>query len=427
MNQEDYIKLDQQYVWHPFSQEKIDHKRFIEKAEGVYLYDSEGNKFIDAISSWWVNIHGHSNTYIANKISEQALTCEHIIFAGFTHKPAIELCSRLSKHLPKDINRLFFSDNGSTAVEVALKMATQFWFQLGIEKKKIIAFNGAYHGDTVGAMSVGDPGPFNEPFNHLLFDVIHIDPPTLGNEENALRQLKKAINSNSDIAAFIYEPMIQGTAGMITQNPEILNSMLTHAKANNIILIADEVMTGFGRTGKWFASEYCETKPDIMCLSKGITGGTMAMGVTACHEKFFHCFFRDERSKCFLHGHSYTANPIACAAALASLDIMEKQETWNNIKRIERNHCEIADKFKNHSKVKVLRKLGTMLSIECKTDENSSYFNQLRDRLYDFFMNEGVLLRPLGNIIYILPPYCMSEEELEKVYKVIFKALDQIV
>jgi adenosylmethionine---8-amino-7-oxononanoate aminotransferase len=296
----------------------------------MYLHTSDGRKILDAVSSWWVNIHGHSHVYLAEALRKQALELEHVIFAGFTHKPAIILAERLLGILPDNQIKIFYSDNGSTAVEVALKMALQFWHNQNIVKKKIIAIEGAYHGDTFGAMSVSGRSSFTKAFSQFLFDVQFISFPSSGKEAGSLQQFKELAESG-EVAAFIYEPLIQGTAGMRTYSKEILGSLLSEAKKNNILCIADEVMTGFGRTGKLFASDYIKEPPDIVCLSKGITGGSMPLGVTSCNEKVVAAFRSEDRSKTLFHGHSYTANPLACAVSNASLDLLLKEECMKNI------------------------------------------------------------------------------------------------
>ncbi|HVX27276.1 MAG TPA: aminotransferase class III-fold pyridoxal phosphate-dependent enzyme, partial [Parafilimonas sp.] len=292
--------LDKEFIWHPFTQQKnMQPPIAIKNAKGSLLFDEDANEYIDAISSWWVNIHGHAHPYIAEKIYEQALQLEHIIFAGFTHKPAVKLAEKLIKILPGEFSKIFFSDDGSTSTEVAIKMAIQYWWNENSElsivnretgnqqpatrnRNKILAFNNSYHGDTFGAMSVSDRSVFTLAFHDLLLDVIFIDTPT---EEN-ISSTKKIIDEHADeVAAFIYEPLVQGAGGMKMYNAVLMDELLLYIKQKSIICIADEVMTGFGRTGKMFASEYMQTKPDIICLSKGITGGTMALGVTACAEK----------------------------------------------------------------------------------------------------------------------------------------------
>ncbi|MFH1321139.1 MAG: adenosylmethionine--8-amino-7-oxononanoate transaminase [Bacteroidota bacterium] len=422
------LKKDQKNIWHPYTQmNKAKPPIVITRGEGAYLFDEDGNKYIDAISSWWVNTHGHAHPYIIEKVSEQLRILEHVIFAGFTHPKAVELSERLLKVLPGNQSKIFFSDNGSTAVEVALKMALQYWYNNGITKTKIIAFKNGYHGDTFGAMSVSGRGAFTKPFNSLLFDVIHIDVPVNCSVEtrhclaSTFEQLKTAITGN-DTAAFIFEPLVQGAAGMVMYEPEALEDLIKYCKEYNVLTIADEVMTGFGRTGNFFATDCLSVKPDIICMSKGLTGGTMALGVTSCTLEIYDAFLSAPglpEEKTFFHGHSYTANPLACAAACASMDLFDKPETLGNIKRIEQKHKDFVTKVKNNHAIKEIRQKGTILAIELLAGEETSYFNPLRDKLYDFFLKRGIIIRPLGNVIYVLPPYCISDDDLDFIYAAI--------
>lgn len=409
---------DTKYIWHPFTQMKnADTILPIVKAEGLYLFTEDGRKIMDGVSSWWTNLHGHSHPYIGKAVAEQFNTLEHVIFAGFTHPKAIELAERILGKLPY-LDKVFFSDNGSTAVEVALKMAFQYWHNNNQVKTKIIAFKDAYHGDTFGAMSVGGRNAFNQPFFSFLFDVEFIDVPTKGSEEKTLLQLKNLVEKK-DVAAFIFEPLVQGSAGMVMYAPEILEELIKLCKTNQVLTISDEVMTGFGRTGKWFATDYINTKPDLVCLSKGLTGGAMPLGLTVCTDEIYNAFLSNDHSKTFFHGHSFTGNPLACAAACASLDLLEKVETWKQIEMIVKSHQVFKSKIAYNSKLKEVRQTGTILALEFETEENSSYFNNLRDRLYQFFLDKNILLRPLGNILYILPPYCIKETELMAIYQAI--------
>jgi len=415
------------YIWHPFTQMKTAALPVqISRAKDCTLYAEDGTQYVDAIASWWVNIHGHCNEYIAGKIAAQALTLEHVIFAGFTHTPAIDLAKTLISILPNHFAKVFFSDDGSTCVEVALKMAIQYWHNQGINHKtKIIAFENAYHGDTFGAMSVAERNAFNAAFNNYLFEVIHIPIPTENNIE-ALKLQLAALAANENVAAFIFEPLVQGAAGMLMYEPAHLDELLSIAKEKNILCIADEVMTGFGRTGKNFAIEYLQQQPDIICLSKGITGGFMPLGVTLCTQQIFDAFYADETAKTFFHGHSYTANPLACAAANASMELLIADKCQQQIQHISTRHTAFAQSIQNHIFIKEIRQRGTILAIELNTAENSSYFNSIQTVAYQYFMNNGVFLRPLGNIIYVMPPYCITDAELDKVYEVIKTSLDYL-
>lgn len=407
---------DSKVVWHPFTQlKKAGLPIPIVKGEGVYLIDDNGNKYIDGISSWWVNVHGHCNPYLTKKIAEQLSTLEHAIFSGFTHEPAVQLAERLLKRLPNNQTKIFYSDNGSTAVEVALKMAFQYWSNISTPKTKVIAFENAYHGDTFGGMSVGARNAFNEPFSRLLFDVIHIPVPISGKEFESLRAMEKALEQ-PDISAFVFEPLIQGAGGMVMYSAHTLDKLIALCKSKNVITIADEVMTGFGRTGKFFASDYLTNKPDIFCLSKGLTGGVMPLGVTSCAQFIYNAYISDDKMKTFFHGHSYTANPTACSAALASMDIFDFPETMENIKRIENSHLDFLNKIKGNEKLLNVRQLGTIIAFEIKTEERTHYLNSLSEYISDFFLARKIILRPLGNIVYILPPYCITNNELLLIY-----------
>lgn len=410
---------DKAFVWHPFTHLKsADDPIVINRAEGLYYYDDKGNKYMDAISSWWVNLHGHTHSYISKKVAEQVMRMEHVMFSGFTHQPAIELAERLLKHLPSNQNKIFYSDNGSTAVEVALKMALQFWNNQEEEKPLFIAFENAYHGDTFGGMSVGERNVFNNAFEKLLFDVVHVPLPNAENIIDIERQLTTLFQNHS-VAAFIFEPLVQGAAGMIMYEAQYLDRLVALCKLNKVITIADEVMTGFGRTGKFFASDYLQNKPDIICLSKGLTGGYMPLGVTSCAEYVYKGFISEDKTKTFFHGHSYTANPIACSAALASLDLMESNITFENIKRISEAHTLFLSKISKHAKLKDVRQCGTILALELKTEEHTHYLNNASESITNYFLKRGILLRPLGNVFYLIPPYCITSEELQTIYSAI--------
>ncbi len=410
---------DLKVLWHPYTQMKtMDLPVVITRGEGVWLYDENDNKYLDAISSWWVNSHGHAHPHIAEKVAEQVKKLEHVIFAGFTHPGAVELAERLIEKLPDNQNHIFYSDNGSTAVEVALKMAIQYWDNRGEQRNTIISFDNAYHGDTFGAMAVSGRGAFVRPFESMLFDVVFIEPPKEGKEDVSLAQLEEVIREKgSQIASFIYEPLIQGAAGMNMHSAKGLEALIQECQKNQIICIADEVMTGFGRTGKFFASDHLSVDPDIVCMSKGITGGTMALGATSCSSPIYDAFLSDDKSKTLFHGHSYTGNPVACAAANASMDIFDEESTWKNINRIGAQHNEFASKLQDFDNIDNIRQVGTIVAFELKTGGETSYFNQDRDRIYNFFIDKKILLRPLGNVIYILPPLCITEAELLADYR----------
>jgi adenosylmethionine---8-amino-7-oxononanoate aminotransferase len=421
---------DKAVIWHPFT--PFTHSPApiaIVKGEGIYLQDEKGNHYIDAISSWWVTIHGHGNAYIAEKIYKQALQLEQVIFAGFTHAPAIELAERLLPVLPGSFSKIFYSDNGSTATEVAMKMALQYWWNQRPANKpparnKILAFKNSYHGDTFGAMSVSHRSVFTLAFHEHLFEVIFIDTPTAEN----IGDIKALVHKQAhEIAAFIYEPLVQGAGGMCMYDAYVMNELLNTVKLNDIICIADEVMTGFGRTGKFFASEYMHKKPDIICLSKGLTGGTMALGVTACSQKIVDAFVSDDKLKTFFHGHSFTANPLACTAALASFDLLEKPAALNGIEMIAANNLRFAAELKNSNHpVRNVRSLGTILAFEISSGKNE-YLNEISKTVTQSMLQQNIYLRPLGNTVYVMPPYCITQNELQQVYNAINKMLQVIL
>jgi adenosylmethionine-8-amino-7-oxononanoate aminotransferase len=393
----------------------------ITKGEGLYLIDEDGNRYMDAISSWWVNLHGHGHPYIAKQVYEQLKSLEHCIFAGFTHEPAVKLAERLLDILPGKMGKVFYSDNGSTAVEVAIKMALQYWRNKEIKKTKLVALQNAYHGDTFGAMSVSGRSVFTEAFASHLFDVSFIPFPDKNFSAKSIAALK-AVLEGGDVAAFIVEPLVQGSAGMQMYGADVLEQYFSLCRQYNTLIIADEVMTGFGRTGSLFACNQVPTPPDIICLSKGLTGGTMAMGVTACTQSIYDAFYSDDRSHMLYHGHSYTANPTTCAAALASLGLLLQQSCTDSRNNIALAHQTFAKSLENHPLVADVRQAGTIIAIELKTD-TPSYHSNLRDVMYNFFLSKKIILRPLGNILYILPPYCITQAELDYIYVCIIEFL----
>ena len=419
------LQKDKACVWHPFtpllgSPEPV----CISRGKGVYLYTEDGRKIIDAISSWWVNIHGHAHPDIAKAIGNQALQLEHVIFAGFTHEPAVCLAENLLRILPGNQQKIFFSDNGSTAVEVALKMAFQYWHNKGERKTKLIAIEGAYHGDTFGAMSVGSRNMFTDPFLPFLFDVTFVDFPSAGHENAVVQQFEQLVQEG-DVAAFIYEPLIQGASGMRTYSAACLDALIELAQKHGVVCIADEVFTGFGRTGKFFASDHLKYQPDIISVSKGITGGFLPLGVTGCSAKVVKAFETEDFSKTFFHGHSYTANPIACAAANASFKLLIDPACMQNIERINRQHRRFQDKIMHNRHLRRVNVLGTILSIEIDQGA-STYANDIRKKIYAFFLDRGIYLRPLGNVIYVVPPYVITDDELETIYSAIQHFLESL-
>lgn len=412
------LEKDKEFVWHPFTQyQTAGDPLVIVKGDRHYLIDEDGKKYIDANSSWWTNVHGHSNPYLAEKVYKQFLELDHSIFAGATHPVAIEISERLIKLLKRDFKKVFFSDNGSTSTEVALKMAFQYWYNQGDSKRKrMLALEGAYHGDTFGAMSVGQRGYFNKPFEHLFFDVDFIPFPTEENKEEVFQKLEDLFASG-EFAGFIFEPLVQGSAGMRMYSPEILEKMVSIAKKHKVITIADEVMTGFGRTGKMFAIDHIETSPDIICLSKGITGGSLPIGITVTSQSMFDAFLDEDTTKGLLHGHSYTGNALCCAAVSASLDLFEKDETWEVINLISKMNADFLEEMKDHPRVRTIRMQGTIMAFEVETGGESNYFSNIKQMAMDYFIENGIHLRPLGNVIFLNPPYTITKEDLEKCYQ----------
>ena len=415
---------DSQFLWHPYTQHKTASAPIaITKGKGALLWDETGKEYIDAIASWWVNPYGHSNTFIAEAIYKQLTTLEHVLFGGFTHEPAVVLAEKLMAILPKNQQKIFFSDNGSTAVEVAIKVALQYFFNKGEKKTTIIAFENAFHGDTFAAMAASGISFYTLAFQSMMIDVVRIPVPVVGQEEASRKALAEVLK-NHNCAGFIYEPLVQGAAGMVMYEPAALDTLIRMCKDNNVLTIADEVMTGFGKTGKTFASDYLTEQPDMMCLSKALTGGTIPMAITTFTQPIFDAFYDEDINKALFHGHTFTANPTGCAAALASLELLQTPEIQANISRVNANHLAFEKRVQLHSKVLTTRVLGVIFALEIKTESAASYYGNLRNKLYNFFIENGVILRPVGNIVYILPPYIITDEQLEKVYQVVESALE---
>jgi len=425
-------------IWHPFTNSALDPAPIeIERADGAWLYSKDGRKIIDAVSSWWVNIHGHANPRIAEAISAQARKMEHVILAGFTHEPAEELATRLRKWVAPSITHMFFSDDGSTAVEVALKLALQYFSNTGrSEKREIVALEHGYHGDTAGAMSVSDDSPFTDPFRSMRYQVHRVHsaycyrcPVGLRRESchiECVGKLEELLAERGEkIAAVIAEPLLQAAGGMIVHPVEFLQRVRTLCTKHDVLLIADEVLTGFGRTGKMFACDLAGVAPDLMCLSKGITGGFLPMGATLCSDHVESAFRSQNRLHTFYHGHSYTGNALACAAAVESLKIFDDEPVFDRITEIARINSERLAQFKQFPMVSDIRQIGTIGAIELRA-EDAGYLSAMRPKLYRFFLEHGVLLRPLGNVVYVLPPYVISADELNHVYDVIQEAIQTL-
>jgi adenosylmethionine-8-amino-7-oxononanoate aminotransferase len=426
-------------IWHPYTNRALDAPPLqVVRAERVYIYTKDGRRILDAISSWWVNLHGHANPRIAEAIAQQARNMEHVIMAGFTHDAAEELAARLRKRLTPEMTNLFFSDDGSTAVEVALKLAVQHFSNQGrTQKSEIVALEHSYHGDTAGAMSISDDSPFTKPFQSMRYKVhrvhsayCHRCPVGLTRaicHIECVQQLETLLVQNHErIAAMIVEPLLQGAGGMIVHPVEFLQEVRALCTRYDVLLIADEVLTGFGRTGKMFACEVAEIVPDLMCLSKGITGGFLPMGVTVCSDCVEGPFRSENRLHTFFHGHSYTGNALACAAANASLQIFDDEPVFERTAMIAAVNAERLDQFRKLPQVEDVRQIGTMGAIELHTDD-AGYLSSMRTKLYQYFIAHGVLLRPLGNVVYVLPPYVITREELHFVYDVILQAIETVL
>lgn len=407
---------DRAVIWHPYTPMKLRPNALgIVRGEGVHLYDEHGKAYIDAVSSWWVNLHGHSHPQIAQAIYQQAQKLAHCMFANLTHEPAVQLAERLLAITPGEMRHVFYSDNGSCATEIAIKMALQAFTNRAQPRRTIVALADGYHGDTFGAMSASGRGLFTEPFDDKLFNVAFIPVPTRERAAESLAALQKIL-ANGNVAALIVEPLVQGAAGMQMHDADALSQLFAAAKAAGAYVIADEVMTGFGRTGTLFACDQLSVAPDMICLSKGLTGGTLPMAVTLCTDAVYDAFYSDDVRHALYHGHSYTANPIACAAALASLDLLLTDECAQARAMIADAHRAFADEMTTHAKIENVRTCGTILAMTIRTSSGSHYLSQERDRIYHYFLNRGVLLRPIGNVLYLIPPYCISAAQLQQIY-----------
>ncbi|MCG2460868.1 adenosylmethionine--8-amino-7-oxononanoate transaminase [Flavobacteriaceae bacterium F89] len=391
------------------------------KAKGSLLFDDKGKQYIDGIASWYTCMYGHCNPFILDRVYRQMQRLDQVVFSGFTHKPAIELSEGLVKILPPNQEKLFFSDNGSTATEIGIKMALQYHFNLGQKRKVLMAFENGFHGDTFGAMSVSGLSVYNGPFEELFLEVERIPVPTADNLESILEKLEERLKKD-DIAGFIYEPLVQGAAAMLMHKASDLDPILKLLKVKGVLLIADEVMTGFGKTGSNFASDHIPTKPDIICMSKALTAGLIPMAVTSCTLEVYNAFYSDEISKGLFHGHTYTANPLSCTAALAGLQLLQSQEMQDNIARVIKSHRDFDAEIKDHPKVAGTRQTGVIYALDLNI--KMERYGDVRDRLFQHFMDHGVYLRPLGQTIYILAPYVISDDELQTIYMVIKSALE---
>ncbi len=408
------------HIWYPFTQMKTAPLPLkVKSGQGTLLTLEDGREVIDAISSWWVNLLGHSHPEISRAIYEQSQKLEHVIFAGFTHEPAEVLAEKLLRRLPKSLNKVFYSDNGSTAVEAALKIAYQYFVNLGETREKFLCFEGSYHGDTVGAMSLGNQPVFFRTFEKLLFSKTSLPYPatfpgdlTVEERENAvLLRVEEELSRENHVAVLI-EPLVQGVSGMQMCRPVFLQKLEALVRKYRTLLIYDEVMTGFGRTGDWFACVKSGTKPDLICLAKGITGGFLPLAATVCTDEIYEAFCSDNAARTFYHGHSYTANPLGCAAAIATMDLLEKDPAC--FKGMEKRHQPYLEALT--AQFQKVRVCGTIVAMEAADNFD----------LRGYFLERGVLIRPLGNVLYLIPPYCITDEQLERIYEAIIQIPQKI-
>jgi len=413
---------DQKHLWHPLTQHQTAPPCLgIVKAKGALIWDEAGNSYIDGIASWYTAMYGHCNPIITEAISKQMKELDFVMFSGFTHEPAVELSERLIEILPDNQKKIFFNDNGSTAIEAGIKMALQYHFNKGEKRDTLIAFEEGFHGDTFGAMSASGLSSYNGPFEDFLLKVERIPVPQENTIEKFLERLETIIENNS-CAAFVFEPLVQGAAGMKFHSAKGLDALIQKCQESQVITIADEIMTGFGKTGKNFASEFLHHKPDIICLSKALTAGMFPLSITSCTQKVYDAFLSEEVAKGFFHAHTFSAHPLGCAAALAGIELLNSEAIVERRAYIESAHFGFALEIKDHPKVKEVRNMGVILAIDLAIETDR--YGTLRDKLYRFFMDKGVNLRPLGNTIYVLPPYVITNKQLEKVYNVIKSSLE---
>lgn len=412
-------------VWHPFTQHGLERDMVeIAAADGAWLTASDGRRIFDAISSWWVVTHGHRHPQIIAAIQAQAQKLDQVIFAGFTHEPAESVARELVRIAPPGLEHVFFSDSGSTAVEVALKMALGYWRNLGKKRTRILALEHAYHGDTVGTMSAGARGVFNASYQPLLFDVERIPFPAAGHDDRTYAALKTACE-RGDAAAFICEPLILGAGGMLMYDATVLNHMHRICKEHGVLFIADEVMTGFGRTGTPFACDQAAIGPDLLCLAKGLTGGSIPLAVTLATRAIFNAHCSNDRSQMLFHSSSYTANPLACAAAAANLEIWRDEPVIARVTALAQLQSHHAARLRQDRRYKNVRSCGTILAFDIARSEDG-YLADVALQIRQACLKRGVLVRPLGPTIYTMPPYCTTAAELDHVYDVISQAAGEV-
>ena len=422
MTGENLSTRDKKHLWHPLTQHKLGKPQLpIVKAKGALLFDEEGKEYIDAIASWYTVMYGHANEEKVAAIIKQMQTLDFVMFSGLTHEPAIELSEKLMEILPDNQAKIFFNDNGSTAVEAAIKMALQFFHNKGEKRDTLIAFENGFHGDTFGAMSASGLSSYNGPFEDFLLNVERIPVPTDDNLSEVIDKLSQILKKNK-CAAFVFEPLVQGAAGMKFHSAKGLDTLIGLCREYEVLCIADEIMTGFGKTGKNFASENLHNAPDIICLSKALTAGMFPLSITSCSQEMYNGFLSDDVHKGFFHAHTFSAHPLGCAAALAGIKLLNSPQILERREAINLAHNEFLSQIKSHNNVKDVRVMGVILAIDL--DIKTERYGNLRDELYNFFLERGVLLRPLGITVYVLPPFVITKEELQKVYKAITEALN---
>jgi adenosylmethionine-8-amino-7-oxononanoate aminotransferase len=429
------LAQDRRHVWHPFTQHGTEGDPIVlSGAKGASLFDADGNEILDLVSSWWTCTHGHSHPKLNAALAEQASRFEHVMFAGFTHQPAVDLATALAEHLPGDLSRVFFSDDGSTSVEVALKIAYQYWINAGEPRRRLlVAFDGGYHGDTLGAMSVGRGSQLFSPFRDLMCEVMILPcPATFQGDEAADEREAGALSAfeallsdrGQTVAGLIIEPLLQGAGGMRLGRPTFLKRLVETARSAGVLVIFDEVATGFGRTGTLFAMEQAGVVPDLVCLSKGLTAGYMPLAATVAREGVFEAFLGEGFDRALPHGHSFTANPLACAVALASLALFEEENTLQRVARINQRHREMLAELSARPDVARPRLIGSILAFDVRAA--GGYQSAESRRLRDWYLAHGLNIRPLGPTLYLMPPYCITDEELTRAYAGLVEGLDQL-
>lgn len=412
-------------VWHPFTQHATEPvPPVIARTEGAYVETADGKRILDAISSWWVITHGHRHPKIVEAIRRATETLDQVIFAGLSHEPAEQLASALVDMAPAGLDWVFYSDSGSTCVEVALKMALGFHRNNGQPRSRLVVMEHSYHGDTIGTMSVGARGVFNAAYDPLLFEVDTIPFPAPGREQETLDRFE-ALTRDGQAAALIVEPLVLGAGGMLIYPARVLTELKRIAENSETLLIADEVMTGWGRTGTMFACEQAGIAPDILCTSKGLTGGSLPLAATLATDAIFQAHFSQDRAKTFFHSSSYTANPIACSAALANVSIWRNEPVAERVAALSRMQAEKLDRFRNDERFENVRTSGTIAALDLRVGK-AGYLAEVGPKLRAFFLERGLLVRPLGNVIYVLPPYCVTSGELDRLYDAVDEAADLV-